>query len=94
MNFCLLGIVRFIYRAVGASILVRIGGDLYSCGGRGVRKLIEWILAQILAQCALYAKMADVVSLAYSVPRMHIAGHRINTKDYRPRLLGTQEIWR
>ena len=35
MKFCRLGTVRCIYLAVGGAIIVRIGGDLYTCDGRG-----------------------------------------------------------
>ena len=59
MNFCRLGIVRFLYLSVGGSILVRIGGGLYARDGWGLSRLGESTLAKILAKCALYSKMVD-----------------------------------
>ena len=41
------------------SILVRIGDDLYTCDGWNANKLGELTPAKILAQCALYSRMAD-----------------------------------
>ena len=53
MNFLWLDMARCIYLAVGGSILVLIGGDLYTRDGRGVDKLGALTPAKILAQCPL-----------------------------------------
>ena len=36
-----------------------LGGELYTCGGRGLEKIAESTPANILAKCPLYPKMAD-----------------------------------
>ena len=59
MKFCRMGIARCIYLAVGGSILVRTGGDIYTCDGRGEDRLGELTPSKILAKCPLYSKMAE-----------------------------------
>ena len=52
-------IVRFMYLAVGGSILVRIGDDLYMREELGPGNLGQLTPVQILAQCARYKKMVE-----------------------------------
>ena len=49
----ILDIVRYMYRAVGGSIIVRIGEDLYMGDGRAVEKPGDVIQARILAHFPL-----------------------------------------
>ena len=53
----ILDVAHFMYLAVGGSIIVRIGDDLYMREELGLGKLGELTPSKILAQCALYSKM-------------------------------------